>query len=140
MVWCGCRPTRSSAQTASFREVARHLPSSEKAHFTKKCTLAAYVYVEKATPPEKLTVEVADGNVNKSKSGVNFFTAGCKEKTFRLKAVPEPAGSSAKVKWTSNKAGFAIDEDGVVTPPEDLKNAEYVTFTASSVQDRKRHV
>ena len=102
----------------------------------KGAEASCYVYVEKATPPEKLTVEVADGNVNKSKSGVNFFTVGCKEKTFRLKAVPEPAGSSAKVKWTSNKAGFAIDEDGVVTPPEDLKNAEYVTFTASSVHNK----
>ena len=94
-----------------------------------------HVYVEKAEAPQAIDVKLERGNVNESKYGENVFTVGFKDKTFKLKAVSSPDGSSNKVTWKSNRSEFPIDEDGVVTPPENLEKAKRVTLTATSVHN-----
>mgnify|MGYP000700927568 FL=1 len=40
-----------------------------------------YVYVEKVEAPEKISIKVAEGNVNETQGGYTF-TVGCKDKTL----------------------------------------------------------
>ncbi|MDD6154396.1 MAG: Ig-like domain-containing protein [Eubacteriales bacterium] len=92
------------------------------------------VYVEKADAPEKLSIKVKSGNVNLGGASLQFFTVLDDQKSFQLEAVSEPAGASAKVKWSSSDKLAPIDEDGVVTVGN-VKDAIYPTFTATSVHD-----
>ena len=96
-----------------------------------------YVYVEKVEAPEKISIKVAEGNVNETQGGYTF-TVGCKDKTFRLKAVAEPDGTSDKVKWKSDTEKVKIDENGVVTPPKELKRTGFAVFTATSIHNNAK--
>ena len=89
------------------------------------------VYVEKAATPDRISVKVKKGNVNLHRD-TYFFSAVGENKSFQLEAAAEPEGASTKVTWSSNRSVCKIDEDGVVTVGN-LTDAQYVTFTATSV-------